>query len=92
MLIRFVKGFNLNWHYRSRDEALTAHSNDYIYDDRLVTFPGHVNYTFRLPMGRKIVRTASVRQVLGRLPEVLVFVQLSRQRSQVRAPSARHTE
>ena len=30
---------NLNWHYRSRDEALIAFSNHYYYDDRLVTFP-----------------------------------------------------
>jgi len=54
MMIPFVKGFHLNWHYRSRDEALIAYSNHHIYDDRLVTFPGpgtegaishvHVNY------------------------------------------------
>jgi very-short-patch-repair endonuclease len=54
MMIPFVKGFHLNWHYRSRDEALIAYSNHCIYDDRLVTFPGpgtqgamshvHVNY------------------------------------------------
>ncbi|HEX3987543.1 MAG TPA: AAA domain-containing protein [Acidobacteriaceae bacterium] len=40
MMIPFVKGFHLNWHYRSRDEALIAFSNHHIYDDRLVTFPG----------------------------------------------------
>lgn len=39
-MIPFVKGFHLNWHYRSRDEALIAYSNHHIYDDRLVTFPG----------------------------------------------------
>ena len=30
---------DLNWHYRSRDEALIAFSNHYYYEDRLVTFP-----------------------------------------------------
>jgi very-short-patch-repair endonuclease len=40
MMIPFVKGFHLNWHYRSRDESLIAFSNHHIYDDRLVTFPG----------------------------------------------------
>jgi hypothetical protein len=40
MMIPFVRGFHLNWHYRSRDEALIAFSNHHIYDDRLVTFPG----------------------------------------------------
>lgn len=29
----------LDWHYRSRDEALIAFSNHHYYDDRLVTFP-----------------------------------------------------
>ncbi|MDZ7908991.1 MAG: DUF3320 domain-containing protein [Gemmobacter sp.] len=29
----------LNWHYRSRDEALIAFSNHYYYDGELVTFP-----------------------------------------------------
>jgi very-short-patch-repair endonuclease len=40
MMIPFVKGFHLNWHYRSRDESLISFSNYHIYDDRLVTFPG----------------------------------------------------
>ena len=40
MMVPFVKGFHLNWHYRSRDEALISFSNHHIYDDRLVTFPG----------------------------------------------------
>jgi very-short-patch-repair endonuclease len=40
MMIPFVKGFYLNWHYRSHDEALISFSNRHIYDDRLVTFPG----------------------------------------------------
>ncbi len=30
---------SLNWHYRSRDEALIAFSNNRYYDGRLVTFP-----------------------------------------------------
>ena len=34
-----VPARNLDWHYRSRDEALIAFSNHYYYDDRLVTFP-----------------------------------------------------
>lgn len=40
MMIPFVRGFHLNWHYRSRSEELIAFSNHYVYDDRLVTFPG----------------------------------------------------
>jgi very-short-patch-repair endonuclease len=32
--------WSLDWHYRSRDEALIAFSNRHIYGDRLVTFPG----------------------------------------------------
>lgn len=40
MMIPFVKGFHLNWHYRSHDESLVAFSNHYVYDDRLITFPG----------------------------------------------------
>jgi very-short-patch-repair endonuclease len=32
--------WSLDWHYRSRDEALIAFSNRHIYADRLVTFPG----------------------------------------------------
>ena len=40
MMIPFVRGFHLNWHYRSCDESLIAFSNHHIYDDRLVTFPG----------------------------------------------------
>ena len=31
---------NLNWHYRSRDEALIAFSNHFYYGGGLVTFPG----------------------------------------------------
>ena len=32
--------WSLDWHYRSRDEALIAFSNRHIYAERLVTFPG----------------------------------------------------
>ena len=32
--------WNLDWHYRSRDESLIAYSNRHVYGDRLVTFPG----------------------------------------------------
>ena len=34
-----VPHHNLNWHYRSRDEALIAFSNHFYYDGGLVTFP-----------------------------------------------------
>ena len=40
MMLPVANGFHLNWHYRSRDEALIAFSNHWMYDDRLVTFPG----------------------------------------------------
>lgn len=34
-----LPGVQLNWHYRSRHEALLAFSNHHFYDDRLITFP-----------------------------------------------------
>jgi len=40
MLNAFLPGAHLEWHYRSRDEALISFSNNYIYKNRLVTFPG----------------------------------------------------
>lgn len=40
MMIPFVRQFYLDWHYRSRDEALINFSNRHLYDGRLVTFPG----------------------------------------------------
>ncbi|MFL6438115.1 MAG: AAA domain-containing protein [Terriglobales bacterium] len=40
MMIPFVHQFYLDWHYRSRDEALINFSNMHLYDGRLVTFPG----------------------------------------------------
>jgi very-short-patch-repair endonuclease len=36
----FLQASMLEWHYRSRDEALIAFSNHHIYNKRLVTFPG----------------------------------------------------
>jgi len=39
-LSAFLEPWTLDWHYRSRDEALIAFSNRHIYGDRLVTFPG----------------------------------------------------
>ena len=36
----FLNGSYLDWHYRSRDESLINFSNHYIYQDRLVSFPG----------------------------------------------------
>ncbi|MHB9133948.1 MAG: AAA domain-containing protein [Armatimonadota bacterium] len=35
-----LETWQLEWHYRSRDEALIAFSNRNIYENRLVTFPG----------------------------------------------------
>lgn len=40
MMIPFVRSCYLDWHYRSRDESLINFSNHYIYQDRLITFPG----------------------------------------------------
>jgi hypothetical protein len=40
MMIPFVRSCYLDWHYRSRDEALINFSNYHIYQERLVTFPG----------------------------------------------------
>jgi superfamily I DNA and/or RNA helicase len=40
MIIPFVKSCYLDWHYRSRDEALINFSNHHVYQERLVTFPG----------------------------------------------------
>ncbi|HVB99092.1 MAG TPA: AAA domain-containing protein [Candidatus Dormibacteraeota bacterium] len=36
----FMPSRYLDWHYRSRDEALISFSNHHIYQNRLVTFPG----------------------------------------------------
>jgi very-short-patch-repair endonuclease len=40
LMAAFCQPWTLDWHYRSRDEALIAFSNRHIYEDRLVTFPG----------------------------------------------------
>ena len=40
LMAAFVDARSLEWHYRSRDETLIAYSNHFIYNDRLVTFPG----------------------------------------------------
>ena len=55
--IPFARNFYLNWHYRSRDEALISFSNRRIYDNRLVTFPG--------PGGAAAVKHVLVAQSLG---------------------------
>ena len=39
LLASTFQPWNLEWHYRSKDERLIAFSNEYIYDRRLVTFP-----------------------------------------------------
>ncbi len=53
----FMPAWYLDWHYRSRDEALISFSNHYIYKDRLVTFPG--------PGGEPVVQHKLVQQELG---------------------------
>ncbi|BBM83359.1 ATPase AAA [Candidatus Uabimicrobium amorphum] len=40
ILSTFLNRWDLRWHYRSQDERLIAFSNHYVYNDRLVTFPG----------------------------------------------------
>jgi very-short-patch-repair endonuclease len=40
LMTGFMGNWWLEWHYRSRDEALIAFSNHHIYRDRLITFPG----------------------------------------------------
>jgi len=53
----FMPSRYLDWHYRSRDEALISFSNHYIYKDRLVTFPG--------PGGSPVIQHILVQQALG---------------------------
>ena len=53
----FMPSWYLDWHYRSRDEALIGFSNHHIYKDRLVTFPG--------PGGAPVIRDVQVDQPLG---------------------------
>lgn len=53
----FIPSWYLDWHYRSRDEALISFSNHHIYKDRLVTFPG--------PGGSPVIQHVLVDQPLG---------------------------
>jgi very-short-patch-repair endonuclease len=53
----FMPSWYLDWHYRSKDEALISFSNHHIYKDRLVTFPG--------PGGSPIIQHVLVNQPLG---------------------------
>jgi very-short-patch-repair endonuclease len=57
MMMPFVQSRHLNWHYRSRDESLINFSNHYLYQDRLVTFPG--------PGGPTAIDHVLVQQELG---------------------------
>ncbi|HLY99442.1 MAG TPA: AAA domain-containing protein [Candidatus Angelobacter sp.] len=57
MMIPFVRSRYLDWHYRSRDEALINFSNHHLYQDRLVTFPG--------PGGPAVIDHVFVKQELG---------------------------
>lgn len=57
MMMPFVRSCYLDWHYRSRDEALINFSNHYIYHDRLVTFPG--------PGGPSVITHELVQQEFG---------------------------
>ncbi len=57
VMIPFVHQSYLDWHYRSRDEALINFSNHHIYQDRLVTFPG--------PGGPPVVNHIVANQELG---------------------------
>ncbi len=69
----FVEPLPLEWHYRSRDEALIAFSNHYLYDDRLLTFPGvggvepavrHVYVPPVLTDGQELSSSAEVSRVV----------------------------
>jgi very-short-patch-repair endonuclease len=53
----FMPSWYLDWHYRSRDEALISFSNHHIYKDRLVTFPG--------PGGDPVIQHVLVQQTPG---------------------------
>lgn len=53
----FMPSWYLDWHYRSRDEALISFSNHHVYKDRLVTFPG--------PGGSPAIQHVLVDQSLG---------------------------
>jgi very-short-patch-repair endonuclease len=53
----FLSSSYLDWHYRSRDESLINFSNSYIYQNRLVTFPG--------PGGAPAISHVLVKQEFG---------------------------
>lgn len=57
MMCAFLEPWPLEWHYRSRDEALIAFSNRHVYQDRLITFPS--------PGGPPAVSHVLVPQTLG---------------------------
>jgi very-short-patch-repair endonuclease len=57
IMMPFVRQHYLDWHYRSRDEALINFSNHHLYGDRLVTFPG--------PGGPPAISHVLVEQTLG---------------------------
>lgn len=74
----------LNWHYRSRDEALIAFSNWHYYEGRLVTFPApqtrsqavqlhHINGIYARGQGRtnEAEARAITRMIVQRLEEWL---------------------
>lgn len=44
LMSSFLNPWSLLWHYRSRDEALIAFSNQHIYGSRLITFPSPGDY------------------------------------------------
>ena len=58
MMNSFLRGWYLDWHYRSRDESLIAFSNNHIYENRLVTFPG--------PGGPPVISHELVQQEIGK--------------------------
>ncbi|TAM60206.1 DUF4011 domain-containing protein [bacterium] len=69
----FVEPRPLEWHYRSRDETLIGFSNHYVYEDRLLTFPGvggrdpavqHVYVTPVLADGQELSSSAEVKRVV----------------------------
>lgn len=71
-LAKFIPTQTLAWHYRSQDERLIAFSNQRMYDNRLVTFPGtaqssslrHVLVNGPIPPGTKAYGPAHVEAVV----------------------------
>ena len=58
MMIPFVKSCYLDWHYRSRDEALMNFSNHYIYQNRLDHFS-------LVRVARPVIKHELTKQELG---------------------------